>query len=131
LAVPGSDGSVISNSVTFDKCTGSISGTISGTSNDTWEFKQCEISSLNSAGSLNSINVYIKECIISGANCGGASASEKWHYYNNNIIYSSSVNLGSRAILCVNNTVTSSGGLVGRTIGEWWSYRDPSVFRTS
>lgn len=131
LAVPGSDGSVISNSVTFDRCTGSISGTISGTSNDTWEFKQCEISSLNSAGSLNSINVYIKECIISGANCGGASASEKWHYYNNNIIYSSSVNLGSRAILCVNNTVTSSGGLVGRTIGEWWSYRDPSVFRTS
>lgn len=131
LAAPGSEGSVISNNVLFENCYGEISGSLTGTVNDRWEFRNCTIGSLGSNGSLNAIRVLLYNCNINGATCGGSSAGEQWNYYGNRVtLTTSTVSLGSRAVLCHGNTVISGGAITGRTYDEFWSYRDPSVFRT-
>ena len=131
LAQPGSYGSNITNKVLFEDNIGSVSGTLSGTSNDKWEFRRCTIGVLNSAGSLNAIKVYLRNCEISAAFCGGGSSGEQWYYYDNNITTTSSVDLGSRAVYCHGNTCPVGGAITGRTQQEWWEYRDTSIFRTA
>ncbi|TGC06818.1 hypothetical protein CRG93_18425 [Escherichia sp. E2593] len=131
LAQPGSDGSNITNRVLFEDNIGPVSGTLSGTVNDKWEFRRCTIGALNSAGSLNAIKVYLKNCDISAALCGGSSSGEQWYYYDSHITTASTVDLGSRAVYCHGNTCPVGGAISGRTQPEWWEYRDTSIFRTS
>lgn len=131
LAQPGSEGSVISNNVIFDNCIGQVTGTLTGTANDSWRFRGCTIGLLNSSGSLNAIKVYLENCEITDSLCGGHSTSEQWYYYNNRITTSATVDLGSRAVYCHGNTCPAGGAIYGRSQPEWWEYRDTSIFRTA
>ena len=81
----------------------------------------------NSAG-----RYYLDQCSISGTNFGGSPAGSDVAYYTqNHITTTSAVNIGSVAKYCHGNTVVAGGSITGRTVDEWYSYRDPSVFRTS
>ncbi|WP_272478146.1 phage head-binding domain-containing protein [Escherichia coli] len=74
---------------------------------------------------------YIDQCSIAGK-CGGSpSSSDKAYYINCHVQTVTAVEIGSIAKYCHGNTVVSGGSIVGRTIDEWYSYRDPSVFRTT
>ncbi|WP_250147924.1 phage head-binding domain-containing protein [Escherichia coli] len=75
---------------------------------------------------------YVERCRISGANAGGnATGSDVAYFYENHITTTNAVTVGNIAKYCHGNTVVSGGSIVGRTIDEWYSYRDPSVFRTA
>lgn len=81
----------------------------------------------NSAG-----RYYLDQCIISGTNFGGSHAGSDVAYYTqNHITTTNAVTIGSIAKYCHGNTVPVGGSISGRSINEWYSYRDPSVFRTS
>lgn len=131
LAEPGSEGSVISNNVLFEDCYGEISGLLTGTNKDRWDFRNCTIGSLGSSGSLNAIKVFLYNCTINGAKCGGNSTSEQWNYYGNRVTLAGTVSLGSRAIFCQGNSVNAGSSITGRTYDEFWSYRDSSIFKVA
>ncbi|HGT5390189.1 TPA: hypothetical protein ACM36K_004580, partial [Escherichia coli] len=74
---------------------------------------------------------YIDQCLITGK-CGGSpSSSDKAYYTNCHVQTVTAVEIGSIAKYCHGNTVVSGGSIVGRTIDEWYSYRDSSIFRTT
>ncbi|MCT6196675.1 phage head-binding domain-containing protein [Escherichia coli] len=74
---------------------------------------------------------FIDQCEITGK-CGGSpGGSDKAYYTNCHVQTVTTVEIGSIAKYCHGNTVVSGGSIVGRTIDEWYSYRDPSVFRTT
>lgn len=81
----------------------------------------------NSAGTY-----YIERCSISGTNVGGSPAgTDRAYYYQNHITRASAVTVGTVAKYCHGNTLPAGGSITGRTVDEWYSYRDPSVFRTT
>lgn len=81
----------------------------------------------NSAG-----RYYLDQCSISGTNFGGSPAGSDVAYYTqNHITTTNAVAVGSIAKYCHGNTVVAGGSITGRTLDEWFSYRDTSVFRTT
>lgn len=84
-------------------------------------------------GNANSSGTYyIERCRISGTSVGGSPAgTDVAYYYQNHIITTSGVTVGSIAKYCHGNTVVAGGSITGRTLDEWFSYRDTSVFRTT
>lgn len=75
---------------------------------------------------------FIEHCFINGTNAGGSPASaDKAYYYQNHITTTNTVTVGSIAKYCHGNTVVSSGSISGRTVDEWYSYRDSTTFRTT
>lgn len=73
---------------------------------------------------------FIDQCEIAGK-CGGSPGSSDRAYYTQCHTSVASVEVGSIAKYCHGNTVPVGGSVSGRSVDEWYSYRDPSVFRTS
>lgn len=123
--------SKITNEVIFEDCSGVINGTLSGTSQDSWTIRRCPVGAVSlDTVATSAMTFRMEACIISGNKCGGSTGVERAYYTNNNIT-SLSTTVGTRSVYCNGNTLPPSGSITGRTVGEWWDYRDPSVFRTS
>lgn len=73
---------------------------------------------------------FIDQCEIAGK-CGGSPGSSDRAYYTQCHTSVASVEVGSIAKYCHGNTVPVGGSVSGRSVDEWYSYRDPSVFRTA
>lgn len=84
-------------------------------------------------GNANSSGTYyIERCNISGTSVGGSPAgSDVAYFYENHITTTSTVTIGTVAKYCHGNTVIAGGSISGKTVDEWYSYRDTSVFRTT
>lgn len=94
-------------------------------------FRKTNIGSLTLGNAQGKGNYYFERCNIAGK-CGGSPAStDKAYYYENHITTTTTVEIGSIAKYCHGNTIASGGAITGRSVDEWWSYRDPAVFRTA
>lgn len=88
--------------------------------------ERMDVGNANSAGT-----VYVENCrIMNGAVMGSDSGGTDRVFYKGNHALGRVI-LGARAVYCSGNTVATGGSGSGRTVAEWWSYRDPTVFRTS
>lgn len=100
------------------------------TVDDTFTVRNSLISMMNIGNENSAGIVYVENCrLLNGAVMGSDSGgSDKVFYKGNHAL--GGVTLGTRAVYCNGNTVATGGSVSGRTIDEWWSYRDPTVFRT-
>lgn len=94
-------------------------------------FRKMSIGNLTLGNAQGNGNYYIERCNITGK-CGGSpTGTDKAYYYENHITTTSPVEIGSIAKYCHGNTIVANGSITGRTIDEWYSYRDPTLFRTA
>ncbi|WP_050870272.1 phage tail fiber protein [Enterobacter hormaechei] len=123
--------SKITNEVIFEDCAGTINGTLAGTLLDSWTIRRCQVGAISlDTVATSAMTFRMDACSISGNKCGGSIGVERAYYTNNNIT-SLSATVGARSVYCNGNTLPPSGSITGRTVGEWWDYRDPSVFRVT
>ncbi|AHZ60139.1 putative tailspike protein [Dickeya phage phiDP23.1] len=94
--------------------------------------RRCTIGNL-ALGNANSAGEYrLERNVVTGTNFGGSGGgADKAYYYENHINTTNAVAVGSVAKYCHGNTAIFGGSITGRSIDEWYSYRDPAVFRTA
>lgn len=94
--------------------------------------RRCTVGNLVLGNANSGGEYYLERNTVTGSNFGGSPAgSDKAYYYENHITTTNAVTIGSVAKYCHGNTVVVSGSITGRTLDEWYNYRDPTVFRTA
>lgn len=129
---PGVDDTLIPSKITFKDCIGRAGLTIAGRGDD-WEFINMDLDNIYvSPAHHSALTFKIQRCNLHATTCGSNNAGDKWYFYENHGVLSpGTLNIGSRAVYCHGNTCQIGGAISGRTLSEWWEYRDASVFRTS
>lgn len=132
LPAPAAAASIITQNIKFSNCTGKLGATLAG-KGDTYEFNNMQLDNIAVTSSTSSsLTVKVKNCDITASTCGSNNTGDKFYFYECHGSYSTgTLNVGSSAVFCHGNTIPVGGGLSGRTLDEWFSYRSPSLFRTS
>lgn len=122
----------ITSEITLEDMVGGVRGILTLPPSNRFTVRRSTIDKLQVGGISNSAGIIrVERCDIGGTPCGGSTGNDVCYFYENHITTTNAVTVGNIAKYCHGNTVVSGGSIVGRTIGEWYSYNDPSVFRTT
>lgn len=95
-------------------------------------FRNTDIGNLVMGNANSAAKYYIDQCRITGTNCGGSPAGTDQAFFTEcHVVNTAAVTIGTVAKYCHGNTIVTGGSISGRTVDEWYSYRDSSVFRTA
>jgi|GEM_PF-6755347 len=122
----------ITAEITIEDMSGGVSGIVTLPPSNRFTVRRSTVNKLQVGGISNSAGIIrVERCDIGGTPCGGSTGNDVCYFYENHIITNASIAVGSLAKYCHGNTVQAGGTISGRTVDEWYSYRDTSVFRTT
>ncbi|GAB3401192.1 hypothetical protein GCM10027361_01010 [Erwinia aphidicola] len=122
----------ITADITLEDINGGVSGIVTLPPSNRFTVRRSVINKLQIGGISNSAGtIKVERCDIGGTPCGGSTGNDVCYFYENHIITNASIAVGSLAKYCHGNTVQAGGAISGRTVDEWYNYRDTSVFRTT
>lgn len=114
-----------------EDCYGTLYAGISLPAGNTLTIRRTNIGGLPIGNANSAGTIKIERCTINGTVCGGSTGADIIYFYENHITTTNPVTVGTLAKYCHGNTVPAGGGISGRSVDEWYSYRDSSIFRTT